>query len=601
MKKQYKNTQPYYYKTRTIMNNDDPPASTKKIVKRPDRVKPKVKERTFTVVKTTWNAFCKDATKAAFPIEKIVKNVNQVTFEAYKLANLHVLRCLENNSPLPTFDQNFFYNCLAGVSKTYSRKNMDVKEESLKEAIKDYDSMKSKDYKCGYKDNMGAYFNNVSLQMKTCFKNNFEANFYKRLVKYVKRKHVLWTKQQVYWFLTEVYDSQYKGYDPEVWKLKESMGYEKPKLFNTLHILRNILKFLQKCGEKLFTLMPNRSHFTINYVTICSSCLRDTLVSEKLTALNNKEFLERKDDFWRQLFNVSKFETTNRRFHYEVMTDGKGVSIILTKPLNATDATPVNIGHYDNVVGLDPGARDMFVASNERGEVIHCSTAEYYHDTKMYASNKKIKAWYGEDERIRSLFEDMPTMKTCIIDDVKKYLKVMFQNIHYLINFHWKKRFRDLKFTRFTMAQKKLHKLCRKIAGEGNTLVGFGDWSNNDKMIKRHPKGPVQRFKKELGRYCKVVDVDEYLSSKLCNDCKCRTKNMVRNTYNEDHEKVHRSQKVHSVLCCTNTQCERKVMNRDVNASRNMLEILKSVLMTGLRPDCFKRQGILGTPLAAPR
>lgn len=559
--------------------------------KRPDKIKDTIDENEYTVIKTTWNSLCKDTTKKVFPIEEIVKNVNLIAFEAYKLVNLHVLRLLENDLELPDFNQSFFYSCLAGVGMTYNRKNQEVKDIELLKTIKLYNDLKPKDYKCGFKDNMGAYLNNVSRQMKTCFQNSFDANFYKRLVKYVKRKQILWNKQQVYLFLRDVYDQKYKGLDAEVWKMKAKMNFEYPTLKSTLKLQRNILLFLEKCNQRLFGILPNRSSFTINYVQMCSSCLRDTLVSKKLTTLDNKKFLEKKDEFWRGLFNIEQFETKNRKFHYEILTDGKGVSVVLRKP----KSTPVekedtiNLEDYDSVWAGDPGLKDMLTATNENHEVLKFSSKEYYHDTKMYFSNRKIKKWYSEDDRVKELFANMPTMKTSKVRDVAEYLQVMFNNIHYLFNFHWKKKFRDLKFTRMVMAQKKLHKICTKIAGEGKTLFGFGDWSNNDKCIKGHNKGPVQKVKKALKKYCKVVDVDEHLSSKPCHNCKCHLEKMVYNVYDEDHKKMQPSKRIHSVLCCKNTQCPRKVMNRDVNASRNILEIMLSVLTTGRRPECFQR------------
>lgn len=38
------------------------------------------------------------------------------------------------------------------------------------------------------------------------------------------------------------------------------------------------------------------------------------------------------DQFWRQLFCIEKFETDNRKFAGEILTDGKGVSMVMRKP-----------------------------------------------------------------------------------------------------------------------------------------------------------------------------------------------------------------------------------------------------------------------------
>jgi len=62
--------------------------------------------------------------------------------------------------------------------------------------------------------------------------------------------------------------------------------------------------------------------------------------------------------------------------------------------------------------------------------------------------------------------------------------------------------------------------LCQKIACDGHrTLVGFGDWSNNDKIIKGYVKGPVRKLRYELSKHCRVIDIDEYKTSKLCYGC----------------------------------------------------------------------------------
>ena len=42
--------------------------------------------------------------------------------------------------------------------------------------------------------------------------------------------------------------------------------------------------------------------------------------------------------------------------------------------------------------GLDPGRRDLFVMVNEEGEKLKCSTREFYHDAKYKLSNAKDQA-----------------------------------------------------------------------------------------------------------------------------------------------------------------------------------------------------------------
>jgi hypothetical protein len=64
-----------------------------------------------------------------------------------------------------------------------------------------------------------------------------------------------------------------------------------------------------------------------------------------------------------------------------------------------------------------------------------------------------------------------------------------------------------------------MHKLCKAIVENKKTLVGFGDFSQQYGLVKKHPTAPIQKFKHELRRYCDVIDIDEWGTSKTCNLC----------------------------------------------------------------------------------
>jgi len=114
-----------------------------------------------------------------------------------------------------------------------------------------------------------------------------------------------------------------------------------------------------------------------------------------------------------------------------------------------------------------------------------------------------------------------------------------------------------LKFKRYVFAKKVLRAICQTLTREAGhkTLVGFGDWSNQDSagIIKKSPAGPVKRLENELRRHCRVVSVDEHLTSKLHSCCHHRMKQMHQKRMCRDG--VMRSVKVHSVLHCDNNGC----------------------------------------------
>lgn len=428
----------------------------------------------FSVIKTTWRGFCKENTFLTFPIENILRNINKATYEAYKLANLHVVRLASKNET-PVLDKKFFYNCLTAVSKNYDRKSKKTNDDKLLQTINLYDSYKPNNYKPANSSYLGMYYDDVGDQMTTNCHNYFKANFYNHFKKYIKTRN-LWNNSETYWFLKDVYDQKYNGFDPQVWKYKELLNYEYPGNENTLLLSYKILKFCESRDEKVFTLIPNRTSFTTDYIKISNSSLYYTLIQMGFLkkGFSRKDFMESKDSYWKNLFNVEKYETRNRKFHYELSTDGKAVSILQSKIKKKPEEKKekkININDYNTVWGLDPGRKDLYAATNLKGDTIKCSSREYYHDAKYTYCRNKINSWYKSDTKILQIMQQFPSIKTTDINKIGNLLKYMFENLDILLNFHSVKAFRNIKFTKFIAAKKKLTQLCQRIAVSGNNVL----------------------------------------------------------------------------------------------------------------------------------
>jgi hypothetical protein len=78
-------------------------------------------EDSFKTVKMTLNQFC-TGSHLIERIDEFVLNANRIMFEAYAFANLHVIRLLDRDKPIPKLDQSFFYDCCVFVSEMYERK-----------------------------------------------------------------------------------------------------------------------------------------------------------------------------------------------------------------------------------------------------------------------------------------------------------------------------------------------------------------------------------------------------------------------------------------------------------------------------------------------
>ena len=576
-------------------------------------VREDVKERaltnadsTFTVVKTTWRSLCRRAARL-LDLETALLELNTTIAEAYLLANVHVVRLCSAGIPLCALNQTFFYRCLSAVSVSEKEKP-EIDDFELRMSIKLYRSWRPQGYVPPDSTHLANGFHQqASRQMATNMRNSTVASFYRRFKRYLKLRYSLDGKQ-AYEALQSIRAVEYEGEDALVKRYRDllppkpekSRLEDHPELVMPLqhHFLRAFeAAQAEKSADRpprLFSLVPTKQGFECSHIKICSSGLYGLLRRSGVKDLpSSKGFPGKADAFWRRFFHISKFETANRRFAGEILTDGKGVSIVLRKPKVEArgSGTPIDPDAFGEVWGLDPGRREMFVASNDAQKVQRVTTRQFYHDAKYRESNAKIRVWQDRDPHILEAIRNMPSKKHSHLEELQAYVAYLLPMLEWLLRWHMHKAFRDLKFKRYVFAKKVLRTICQNLTREAgqNTLVGFGDWSNQDSagIIKKSPAGPVKRLENELRRHCRVVSVDEHLTSKLHSCCHHRMRQMYQKRMCRDG--VMRSVKVHSVLHCDNNGCHGMTVNRDVNASRNILHILRATAGGGPRPEAFHR------------
>ena len=357
-------------------------------------------------------------------------------------------------------------------------------------------------------------------------------------------------------------------------------------------------------GVRSFSLVPHTDGFGHKYITIDTTGLRALMASFDPATPSEKTVLVNKDLYWRKLFRVAKVDSASkqvdengrdgqRSFAHCIMTDGKAVSIVMKRPKSLkTIEKELRPDDFDLVWGLDPGVRDVFRATNSEGATAKCSTGEFYSDAKYNRSRRKLEKWKLMEPRISAIETWIPGGKTTKIDRLETHIEYVADVEDILTEFYGRQRVRNLKFSRYCACKKKLHKLCKSLSQYGKrTLVGFGDWSVDSAkgIVKGHRFGPSNRLKHELKRYATVVEIDEHLTSQVCNCCKRRSlENMRIRKRGEDGRWT--SQKSHSVLHCRSNVCLNKTVNRDDNASRNILELTFAMLTKLDRPACFSRE-----------
>lgn len=544
----------------------------------------------FTVIKSTLNQFCNNELVKQI-LNQHVLNSNKLIFEVYKFANLHLLRCLRDNETLPTLDQNFFYKCSTYITEMYLKKSQNNTTVPFDKTFDIYKLQRPTNYKPAYRDFLGSIINYLDKQMVISTINHLVLNFYKRFSRFIKDKYELDSKT-VYEICKAVYDKDYKG-DNEIVKKYRTILDNKPPYekfvkkdpSKILKIYNEILTFNLKNDKRLFSLLPNKNGFTMNYITIDKTGLKDLLVSMKLPKFSREHFDKNTKTYWNKFFHIQKFETSNKKFH-SFLTDGVSVSILLQKS-NTFKLKPKEFVIKENqeLVALDPGLRMLFVGCNNKDtKIIDCSGKSYYHDVGINRINDKQRRHYNKNEMVLSYIRNMPVGKTNDLESFCKHLRYCLIKLDKVLEFHYRHPFRKWKFTKYILEKNKINNLCKLISKkqdineQSKVVVGFGDWSNpRDSIIRGHKRGPVLKLKKELRKWCKVIDVNEFRTSKLC--CKC---------YNETEKMSYNGVKINSVLRCCNNECG-MIIDRDINGCKNILKMLMVSLKMIEKPEAFER------------
>jgi hypothetical protein len=591
------------------------------------------KSKSFITVKMKWNTFCKnDGIRDG--IIPIIYNCNKIIYNAYHLANIHFLKHLEEKIDLPNLNQSYFQKICASVSVMYDKKNQEPDDNyDIRTLNNEYKNYYPTDYKLPYKDYLGALMNNVAKEMSIASNNHILFNFGKRLLRYINLKYNIKNA----WYLINDIFNENLYYVPNWYEveLKEWLIFSpkeeeiKKHLNHFIKLSYDILKFMEQQppntkGVKTFTILPNKSSFVNSYIKICSTSLKDILKILNKSEISNDKFMEQKDKVWRSLFNINAVETINRKFNYEISTDGYGVSIGLYKPKQIKDLEDENgkikcecgcliykkiisnhkktkehkkyiksglipneiIKNTEKYIGIDPGVSYLFTGYDNENKYHICSTKDYRNKSMITKASK----WRKRQIKDSFIEEIQKTIHTLKVSSKEKYLislKQIQQHYDTLVEFYNKKKsFAKWKFTTFIYSKKALYKLCKDLCytkdKDKNIIIGLGDWSQQQGIIKRHPTAPVKKFKDELRKIknCYVIDINEYRTSKECSLCHNDVKNLNQYTLKINKETNFPEvilTKCHQVVRCTNNECS-MCWQRDKNASRNIYKKLQDTI-----------------------
>ena len=187
--------------------------------------------------------------------------------------------------------------------------------------------------------------------------------------------------------------------------------------------------------------------------------------------------------------------------------------------------------------------------------------------------------------------------KTCHFKEFKDYLFNKIALNRTLKPHYEQEIYRKLKLNRYINTQKsetKMLKNFEKAFGSPyEVIIVFGDYDKKGTMKGSEPH-IAKRLKKLFAEYGYTVYlIDEYNTSKLCNKCSSETERFMW-LEKEIKDKKTGKKRIKNVLLwkllrCTSEKCATH-HNRDHNAARNFLKIVKSVFANKGRPKKYIRE-----------
>ena len=224
--------------------------------------------------------------------------------------------------------------------------------------------------------------------------------------------------------MTDIYALHYTGDNAIVKDLRQKIPQRAAvgNLENRPHVYLPLLyEILQYCEKhnpteegdqrydkkakhvRLFSLLPTKSGFECSNIKIYGTGLYSLLKRQGfLEGWTEDQYEDTKDQWWRCLFQIERFETQNRTFAGEILTEGVSVSLMMRrkKPIaqyereaeRATarresradpikkkcgpkirkalkkqhDQPDIDTNSFDRVPGLDPGRKSLFVTPSFR-------------------------------------------------------------------------------------------------------------------------------------------------------------------------------------------------------------------------------------------
>ena len=385
---------------------------------------------------------------------------------------------------------------------------------------------------------------------------------------------------------------------------------------------------VEKLGSKPYAFVPQRNNIILKNIVLNTSGIADLIGSQldkffsyqksKIT-LNCKKY---QSHVWSKILKIEKrsiFDNNEFVFYNQIITDGFNCCLLFIlkkyKDKKFGDKIPKYKENEDNeftklneltkeecnkylngnykFISVDPGVTNPINLIDEQNKFFQYSNCRrrietYTKRTRQIIQNEKEKNGIIKKETILSQFNS----RTLKPEEYKKFIVQKTKTNNEIKDFYNNILFRKLDFRRYIYTIQSEHKLLNEIENKylsnedkkngKKILLFYGNYSRTTNM-KGKMSTPGIGIKRLLHSKFEILETDEFKTSKLYNKT-------FKELTNIKVRKGRHTKTLHQVLTLKEETEKCIRVNRDKNASMNILYLGKYFLENQSRPIEFQRE-----------
>jgi len=581
----------------------------------------------YTTIKTTLKSVLHNHKEVQPVITNLVFEMNDLMIHSYQFIRLYVLKCYNDNQPLPEINEMFILYCIKvlGEKTNTGRKEKDT---SMLDTLQEFYNteyqplLNHEKTPLKNKSNMLPY---LAMQLHTSLSNNTQEHFIQHFLRFINKttKDITEDKAVLFKFKKQllecnketdtIFDDWKHTHLPNILpeNIKKSVHYDvKVSPFDYLKGMLYMNAVLEKEDHKLFQPLPLRNNIIPKHIILDTACIVNLFSLEGKTKTELfKAIKENQYDVWNNLLNLQHktFKSNFYQFHYQLQTDGISCSLLfIRKDLKDkkwgsrvptlqeqefNNIEDLSIEQLDtltnrNIVGCDPGKHSLVYMMDSNGKKLQYT-----------ASQRKIESYGKRNERIllqekkRNNITEKEThlssknSKSVDYEKFKVFLVEKDKLNKETTEFYKRDVWRKMKFRQYSYGKKSIDTFLNKIKETfgDNVLIGYGNWSRSTQM--KHIMPTMNKgLRKLIHKKYDTITINEYYTSQKC--CEC---------YNDlKHCKDKKGKEIYRLFQCSNCVSSKNknivFRTRDKNSAISIMKLTKEWIETQTRPSEFQRQ-----------